>query len=122
MAGKAFFLQRLNDHMRYLNNMNAALEGRSDFKGCDHTACKLGTWLHGEGRDEVANCGDEALALFDEIFAPHEAFHQAGAKALELKAGGDPAAANKAVTEMHQLSVKLVNILMDLDRKATDCK
>lgn len=122
MVSGAFFLQRLNDHVRYLNNIDATLSGRGDFQGCDHTACKLGTWMYSTGRDEVAACGDEAKQLFEQIFEPHEAFHKASHTALELKAGGKDAEAKKAVTEMHQLSVKLVNILIALDKKATDCK
>lgn len=119
MANKAFFLLRLNDHIRYLNNMDGALAGRSDFKGCLHTECKLGVWLHGEGRSEAEACGPEAVGLFESLFEPHEAFHQAGAQALQFKAEGKNESAEQAVTEMHLLSVKLVNALVALDKAST---
>lgn len=122
MAGGAFFFQRLNDHVRYLNNIKATLAGKGDFKGCEHTACKLGTWMHGDGRGEVAACGAEAQRVFDALFAPHEAFHQASHRALSLQEGGDAAGAEKAITEMLQLSVTLVNLLIELDKVGNQAK
>ncbi|MFN4063039.1 hypothetical protein GO613_15905 [Azoarcus communis] len=119
MAQGAFFLQRLNDHIRYLNNIEATLAGRGDFTGCPHTACKLGSWMHGTGMQEVATCGDDATNIFKQLFGPHEAFHEASHRALALKEKGDLEGAEQAVTEMHRLSFQLVNLLIELDKAGT---
>lgn len=119
MAQGAFFLQRLNDHIRYLNNIEATLAGRSDFAGCPHTDCKLGSWMHGSGIQELASCSDDARTIFKQLFEPHEAFHEASHRALALKAEGDLESAEQAVTEMHRLSVQLVNLLIELDKAGT---
>jgi len=49
MVGKAFFLQRLNDHVVYLKKVQRTLDGTEDFQVTDCHDCKLGKWLYGEG-------------------------------------------------------------------------
>ena len=116
MAGKAFFMMRLNDHIQYLKKMDAALKGESDFKGCRHTECKLGGWLYGDGPKEVAELTDpKAKAVFESMLEPHEQFHAIGQKALEQKEAGDDAAAQAALTELHTLSAVLTDKLLNLD-------
>jgi hypothetical protein len=119
MAQRAFFLQRLNDHVQYLKKIQATLEGAGQFKGTDYHECKLGKWLYGEGRDEADAIGAEARALFDNLFGPHQRFHELSAEAVEKAQSGDPEASNAASTEMHRLSTELVNKLLELDRLAT---
>ncbi|MCL2021475.1 MAG: CZB domain-containing protein [Betaproteobacteria bacterium] len=115
MAGGAFFLLRMNDHIRYLNNIQATLDGKGDFQGCEHTACKFGAWYYGEGRGEIEAVGSECVALYEQIAAPHEAFHLHSRKALDLKQAGDEAGAAAEVTEMMKLSRELVDLLVKLD-------
>ena len=115
----AFFFLRINNHINYLRRIEKTLVGTGDFQGTVHTACKLGVWMHGEGRAEAETLGPEAVALFDELFKPHELFHEASARALALKEQGDEAGSKGAITEMFKLSVTLVNKLTELDKLST---
>ncbi len=118
MAGKAFFMMRLNDHIQYLKKMEAALKGNNDFSGTDHKTCKLGCWLHAEGKVEVAEMhSPKAQEVFESLFEPHQQFHQAGQRALSAKAAGDDLSAKEAMTEMYQLSALLTNRLLELDKQ-----
>lgn len=115
---KAFFMKRLNDHVQYLKKMEIALNGESDFLGTDHKACKLGLWLHAEGKDDVAQMHSPlAEKVFDSLFEPHQAFHEAGHRALQAQAKGDNDCAQEAMTEMYRLSALLTNRLIELDKE-----
>ncbi len=122
MSGSAFFFLRLNDHIQYLRRVQATLDGKDDFTGTCHTACKLGRWLYGPGPEQAAACGPEAVRVFDELFEPHEEFHRVSHEALTLKQAGDEERAAQAVTRMHQLSTLLVNRLIELDGLASRCE
>ncbi len=115
MAKTAFFLLRLNDHIQYLKKIQATLEGTGEFQGTDYHACKLGTWLYGEGAEETASVGAEAKAAFDSLLEPHQQFHEMSKQALEKKRAGDEKGAKSAATEMHKLSAVLVDKLLALD-------
>lgn len=114
----AFFLQRMNDHLQYLNKIKATLDGKGDFQGCDHHSCKFGRWVDSDGPKEASELGNEAQALFDSIIEPHRQFHEASKAALELQGAGDKAQSGQKVTEMHRLSSQLVEKLLQLDRMA----
>lgn len=116
MAGKAFFLMRLNDHVQYLKKIEKTLEGSGDFAGSEHTDCNLGKWIFNEGPDEVAALSDpKAKEVFESIKEPHERFHTISREALQKKQAGDDAGAKAASTEMHKLSTVLTNKLLQLD-------
>ena len=112
----AFFFQRINDHIQYLRKLEKTLKGDGDFTGASHTDCKLGVWMFGEGRQEVAEAGDKAVAVFEGLFDKHQAFHEAGSRALQAKAAGQADAVTKEVTEMIKLSNVLIAGLTELDR------
>lgn len=116
MAGKAFFLQRLNDHVQYLKKIDNTLKGQGDFAGTDHHSCKLGLWIDKEGPQEVAGLENQKAAeIFEGLKEPHEKFHVASKQALEKMKSGDEAGAKAAMTEMHVLSATLSNKLLELD-------
>jgi len=115
MVSNAFFFKRLNDHVQYLKKVQGAIEDKNRFEGTDPHHCKLGEWLYGSGPDEAAQISAEARVVFDELFEPHERFHNASARALEKHAAGDDAGCEQEMTEMHTLSGVLVNILLKLD-------
>jgi hypothetical protein len=116
MAGKAFFMKRLNDHVQYLKKVDAAVKGDSDFEGTAHETCELGKWLYNEGPQEVAAMTDgRAQEVFDSLLEPHQRFHDLGKKALDQKQTGDGAAVRAAVTEMHIVSTIITNKLLELD-------
>lgn len=112
----AFFLLRLNDHIQYLNRIKATLGGKGDFQGCGHHDCKLGKWMDTAGPAEASEVGPAAKAVFDSLAEPHEQFHEASAKALELALAGKTSESETEVTAMHQLSARLVAQLLELDR------
>lgn len=112
----AFFFQRINDHVQYLRKLEKTLKGEGDFRGVEHEVCKLGQWMHGDGRAEVTGLGDEAQQAFESMFATHEAFHVAGSRALAASEAGDQAGVQAAVTEMIKLSNSLIDVLGKLDR------
>jgi hypothetical protein len=118
MAGKAFFLMRLNDHVQYLKKIENTLADKGDFQGTCHTECKLGKWIYGEGAQEIAalNDADKGKALFDAIKDPHEQFHIASKQAVEKKKAGDAEGAKAASTQMHVLSNDICTKLLDLDK------
>lgn len=115
----AFFLQRINDHTQYLKNIKATLDGTGDFAGTDHHSCKLGRWLYSEGPREAARVGPVAADVFQAILEPHERFHEASAMALAHQRAGQSAEQEREVTQMHLLSSKLVDLLLELDRFAS---
>lgn len=118
MKKPAFFLQRINDHVQYLNKIKATLNQRGDFQGTDCQHCALGQWLYGTGAQEVQTLGIDAQKLFEQLIEPHEKFHEASTRALIHFQAGDEIGQYRAMTEMHQLSNQLIKTLLDLDRSA----
>lgn len=118
MKKTAFFLQRMNDHVQYLNKIKATLNKNSDFQGTSCQQCALGKWLYGDGAQEAQAISADAHKLFEQLFEPHEQFHAASARALSYFAAGDELGQYRAMTEMHQLSNYLIKNLLDLDRFA----
>ncbi|MEN8177391.1 MAG: CZB domain-containing protein [Pseudomonadota bacterium] len=116
MAGKAFFFQRMNDHVQYLKKIQATLDGKGDFQGTDFQECKLGKWLYDEGPEEASAISAETKSLFDTLLEPHQRFHDASHEALQKHRDGDSEGAKDAVTEMLKLSNVLINILLELDK------
>lgn len=115
-TGKAFFLLRLNDHIQYLKKVDATLAGTSDFEGTDCHDCKLGKWLYGVGVQEVSSMKNtKAQTIFNEIFEPHQRFHEISKLAIERKRVGDDSGAKALVTEMHVLSRIISQKLLELD-------
>ena len=116
MTGKAFFFQRLNDHVQYLKKIQQTLEGKGEFQGSDYSECKLGKWLYNEGPAEASAIGAEARVLFDKLLEPHQQFHDISYEAIQKHTIGDASGAKSAVTEMHKLSNILISILLELDK------
>jgi hypothetical protein len=116
----AFFLMRINDHIQYMNRIEATLAGDNDFKGTDHHDCKLGKWLYKDATNEVAELhNSEAKEILESLFEPHERFHQISKEILEKKqAGHDEKDYHAALTEMCQLSQTITQKLLDLDALA----
>lgn len=117
MAGSAFFLMRLNDHVQYLKKIDNTLKGKDSFGGSTPDACKLGKWMLGDGPGEVSQLADaRASEVFESLKAPHIRFHEVSKEALEKQQAGDTAGATELVTEMHRLSTDISNKLLELDK------
>ncbi len=115
MSKQAFYLQRMNDHVQYLQKIRATLKGTGDFQGMECTQCALGQWAYGEGRDEVLSYGAEMHDLYEDLLEQHKAFHQASSEALSCHQNDDEHGQYRAMTEMHTLSNDLVQRLLKMD-------
>lgn len=115
MASKAFFLQRLNDHIQYVDKLQSTLDGKGDFQGSSHRDCKLGAWLYSKGEEEITSLGDQGRPIYETLLDMHERFHGVGAEVLQKHAAGDAGGREAAMTQMHKLSNELVNKLLALD-------
>lgn len=118
MGSTAFFLQRLNDHILYLNKIKLTLDDTGEFCGSDYHLCELGRWLYGDGKEQSANISSKMLEKFEELFEPHKEFHESSSIAVEAHKNGNTKTKSTAFTKMHTLSNRLVNVLLELDRMA----
>lgn len=126
MTKRIFFLQRVNDHLQYLNNITKTLDndhcfdGQQHnidcFKGTDDTECNLGRWLYGEGSVEInALDNSQIRALFYGLFEPHTRFHAMSKTAIEKRQAGDKEGAQDAITEMRKISNLLTSTMLELE-------
>ncbi|MCV6638639.1 CZB domain-containing protein [Candidatus Albibeggiatoa sp. nov. NOAA] len=117
MTTKTFFMKRLNDHIHYLKELDAALKGESNFAGTDSHSCELGKWMHGEGKQEITHLHNpKAREIFESMFDIHDQFHKLGEEALSKKSSGDSLGAQMAITKMYGISAELTSKLLELDR------
>jgi hypothetical protein len=117
MANKTFFMKRLNDHIHYLKELDAALKGDKEFTGTDAHHCELGKWMHGAGKQEIRQLHNpKAQEIFDSMFDIHDQFHKLGAEALAKKDSGDHLGSQMAITKMYGISAELTSKLLELDR------
>ena len=115
---KAFFMQRLNDHIQYLDKVTKTLKGTADFHGSDCHCCKLGMWLDNEGKQEIEEYATGASHLFGTLQEQHEKFHVLSNDVLQAHEQQDGDNSYKAMTEMHKVSGQLVSLLLEVDRQA----
>ena len=115
---KAFFVQRLNDHIQYLGKVTNTLKGQGNFQGTNCHQCKLGTWIDNEGTHAIAHASPALQQQFAELVEKHELFHDFSIEALVKHQSGDHLNSRRAMTEMHKLSGQLVNLLLSMDRQA----
>lgn len=113
---KAFFMQRLNDHIQYLDKVTRTIKGKMEFAGTNCRCCKLGQWIYAEGREEVSLYAPAAMPLFVQLIEKHEEFHVISGKILEQFQTGDIGQIHQEMTEVHKLSNQLVSILLEIDR------
>lgn len=75
----------------------------------DHTACVLGRWLYGSGKDY------DLFTQYHELLLEHQQFHVLAARVLELHlAGLNPAAEQILDGEFVTSSDKVVSLLKQL--------
>jgi len=124
MTNRAFFLQRVNDHLRYLNNINQTLENDrcfeehthiGCFKGTGYTECNLGLWLYGAGSEEINALDNQTIKQqFDSLFEPHTRFHEVSKEAVKKRQNGDKPGAKILVAEMKEISNLLTSKMLEL--------
>ena len=113
---KAFFMQRLNDHIQYLDKVTRTIKGKMEFAGTNCRCCKLGQWIYAEGREEISSYAPAAAPLFEQLIEKHEEFHVISNTILAQFHAGDISQIHQEMTEVHKLSSQLVSILLDIDR------
>jgi hypothetical protein len=125
MTSRIFFLQRVNDHLQYLNQINETLENDrcfeeqthiDCFKGTSELECQLGRWFYGEGSTEITVLKNPRIkALFDGLFEPHTRFHAISKEAINKRQAGDKKGAQAAVAEMKKISNLLTSHMLQLE-------
>ena len=116
IVDKAFFMRRLNDHIQYLKQIDAAVNGKSDFQGTTYRDCQLGQWLYNEASTVITNMkSTQAKEVYESLLEPHKQFHLLGEEALQKKQAGDEVGAKAALTQLHLLSNLLTKKLLELD-------
>ena len=125
MTNRAFFLQRVNDHLQYLNHINQTLANDrcfeehthiDCFKGTGDTECNLGRWLYGTGLEEINALDNPAIKqLFDSLFEPHTRFHEISKEAVKKRQSGDKPGAKILVAEMKENSNLLTSKMLELE-------
>jgi hypothetical protein len=113
----AFLLLRINEHLQNLKQITVTLEGRRDFRGGDHHACKLGHRIDTTGPQEAAEVSSSTAALFRGIPDPHEQLHAAGGRTLAFRATERVTGwAHHEVNELRRISPTAVDLLLGSDR------
>lgn len=115
---KAFFVQRLNDHIQYLDRITKTVKGKDNFTGCDCHCCKLGHWLDTSGEADINQYAPDSTHLYATLVEQHEQFHLVSGQILAFYHQNDEMSAQRAMTEMHKLSQQLVTILLTIDRQS----
>jgi len=125
MTTSVFFLQRVNDHLQYLNHINQTLENDrcfeehthiDCFKGSSDTECKLGRWLYDEGSAEIRVLENQRIKeLFDGLFEPHIRFHAISKEAINKRQAGDKKGAQAVIAEMKKISNLLTSHMLELE-------
>lgn len=77
-------------------------QGRSEEALPDHSQCRFGQWLAGEGRRRYQHLG-----AFQALETPHTALHQRGAEIARLAASGDSESARQQLAGIESLSDEL---------------
>ena len=81
-----------------------------------HTECRLGRWYYeGEGKQRYSTS-----PAYSKLEQPHIGVHAAGQGALEAFAKGDERAVLKSLTAMEHASVKVFELLNELDREIAE--
>ncbi len=116
MVNQAFFMRRLNDHVQYLKQIDAAISGKSDFQGTTYHECQLGQWFNNEGPAVIAEMkNSKARAIYNSLLESHKRFHEIGEEALKKTRSGDKTGAKAALTQLHLISSTLTKQLLELD-------
>lgn len=78
-------------------------------KVSDHTACRLGKWYNGAGRQA---CG--GMRAFQDLDSAHSRFHRTCAQAIDAYKSGDMATTMRLAKEISDISVEVIGYLDEL--------
>jgi hypothetical protein len=82
----------------------------------------MGKWMHGEAADDVEKLGAKAENIFQQLFEPHEKFHEVSSTSIDAFNNNDHELAKSASTEMIFLSDKLTKLLLELHKIAVEAQ
>ena len=111
-GGLALLAKAKTDHETFVNAVTDALAGGSRLKAADlanHHTCRLGKWYDTISDQRIRDC-----TAFSSLSEPHRAVHESGKRALAAFANGDSAGAAQAAEAMKQASLRVIELLSDL--------
>ena len=120
MSNETVFIKAIKFHIEYLKNIQQNINGAGDYCGTNHQSCTMGKWMHGEAADDVEKLGAEAENIFQQLFEPHEKFHEVSNTSIEAFNNNDHELAKSASMEMIFLSDKLTKLLLELHQIAVE--
>lgn len=100
------------DHLLWVQRLLAMLHGREQLQPeqvADWTACRLGRWYYGRGRERYGTSN-----IFRSLEAPHQRLHQTAAEAVRAWNRGDRERARELVEEVRRISGEIVQLLDSL--------
>jgi chemotaxis protein histidine kinase CheA len=112
------FPQARVKHQHWLGRLREVLDDKISMtaqQAGSHTECALGKWLYSIGLKSYGS-----LAEIHLVEKTHKEFHALVAKILDLKDQGNRAEAERAFSQLGQLSTKIIALLTDLERKVLD--
>ena len=115
MSNKTVFIQAIESHLNYLNEVQHSINSAGDFCGTNHQSCTMGKWLHGQAAEDVKKIGKNAEEIFQQLFEPHEKFHEVSSASIKAFNDYDHLVAKSSLTEMIFLSNQLTKLLHELN-------
>lgn len=110
------FIQTVKlDHIVWKSEVYSIINGATDRSAesmADHTNCRLGKWLIGQGRTSFGQ-----HSAFKNIDAPHSEVHKAGVYALSLFKEGNQ---DQAIEQLHKMETASQRVLGYLDELAME--
>ncbi len=100
------------DHTAFITKVRDAIKGRATLNPdtlADHHSCRLGHWYERTHSAAVRN-----NPSFRALERPHAKVHEAGKRALALKAEGDRPACRRAVEDMDAASAEVMRLIDEL--------
>ncbi|TMP27780.1 chemotaxis protein [Pseudoalteromonas rubra] len=98
------------DHVVWKGEVYGVIAGNSNKQineFADHTSCRLGKWLSGEGNKVLNKSG-----IINRIDGPHKEVHRAGVEAMTLFVAGEK---QKAIAELNRMEQASRDVLRLLD-------
>lgn len=122
MSNKTVFIRAIESHLDYLKEVQRNINGAGDYCGTSHLSCTMGKWLYGQGAKDVKKIGKSAEKIFQQLFEPHEKFHEVSSASIKAFNDYDHLLAKSSLSEMIFLSNTLIKLLQKLNEIAVGTK
>ncbi|MCW8931488.1 MAG: CZB domain-containing protein [Gammaproteobacteria bacterium] len=122
MCSKTVFIQTIESHLEYLKEVQQSINSSGDYCGTNHLSCTMGKWMYGEGAEDVKKMGNNAEQIFQQLFEPHEEFHEVSSTSIKAFNNNNHELAKHSLTKMIFLSNKLTKLLLQLNEIAIEAE